>query len=99
MAEFEAVLADLKNMSVTFGQQATEYRAVTPKLTPPLADSGDGGLNGVMSGVMELIAVLHEQMATSIAQHSTKLSAAHDSYERRDIDNRFLFDDLMKDLD
>ena len=98
MADFKAVLKDLQSMSTTFSQQASAYKAITPKLTPPVADSGDGGLNSMMHAVMELMTVLHEQMATAISQNSEKLSTAHDAYQRRDIDNRFLFDDLMKDL-
>ncbi|KAA0021153.1 DUF6317 family protein [Antrihabitans cavernicola] len=99
MAGFEVVLEDLQSMATTFNEQAGAYRAVTPKLTPAEADSGDGALNAVMHAVLELIGVLHQQLATSITQHSEKLATAHDSYQRRDIDNRFLFDDLMKDVD
>lgn len=76
MAGFEVVLDDLDRMSSTFDQQAGAYRAVTPQLTPPTADSGDGALNGIMKGAMELIAVLHEQMATSISLHAEKLEGS-----------------------
>lgn len=96
MSDFQVVLGDLRRMADTFGSEGERYRAITPKITPPIADGGDGALNGAMQGVIELIGVLHEQMAKSIADHHDKLSYAHDSYQRRDIDNRALFDDVMK---
>lgn len=97
MGNLEVVLADLSNMAGTFRHEADDYRAITPKITPPLADSGDGALNGVMKGVMELIAVLHQQMAATIGQHGDKLDHAQQAYSNREIDNRFLYDDLMKE--
>ncbi|MFD4367775.1 DUF6317 family protein [Rhodococcus sp. NPDC058521] len=97
MGDLKVVLGDLSSMASTFDEQAKSYRDITPRVTPPIAASGDGALDGIIKGAMDLIAILHEQMATAIEGHAEKLHTAHDAYERQDIDNRFLYDNLMKD--
>jgi Family of unknown function (DUF6317) len=39
--------------------------------------------------------VLHTKMGEAIGEHTEKLQASGDTYERHEIDNRALFDDLM----
>lgn len=97
MAGFDVVLGDLRAMANTFHTESDTYRELSTKVSPPLADTGDGSLNGVLKAVLETLAVLHAQMATSIDEHGHKLAAARDSYARREIDNRALFDDLATD--
>lgn len=96
MGSFEVVLDDLQNMANTFANESIRYREITPQLSPPVADSGDGMLNGMLHNAMNMVAVLNEQLAKSIEDHHDKLQAAHGSYLRQEIDNRFLFDNLMK---
>lgn len=92
---YQVALTDLKNMADTFHQQASNYRGLRPKVTPPLADGGDGGLNDAMKAVMDAIDVLHTKMADRIDDHGDKLTYAHDSYQRRDVDTHGVFEDLM----
>lgn len=93
--DFQVVLKSLKAMSGSFRTEGDAYTSIKPKLTPPIADSGDASLNSIMGVVMECLDVLHTKMGEAIAEHAQKLQASHDTYERHDIDNRALFDDLM----
>ncbi|MEG8182572.1 hypothetical protein GZH49_29320 [Nocardia terpenica] len=96
---FQVVLEDLKAMAETFDDEAKTYEAMVSKFLPAPVDSGEGALNEAMKGAMDLLQVLHHQMVRTIQTHSQKLAYARDSYERHDIDNRKLFDDLTKNLD
>ncbi|HEX4102438.1 MAG TPA: DUF6317 family protein [Pseudonocardiaceae bacterium] len=93
--DFQVVLDSLRAMSGSFRTERDAYEAIKPKLTPPIADSGDGSLNSIIEVVMECLAVLHTKMGEAIGEHAGKLQASHDTYERHEIDNRALFDDLM----
>ena len=93
--DFQVVLDSLKAMSGSFQTEASAYEDIKPKLTPPIADSGDANLNNIIGVVMECLDVLHTKMGEAIAEHAEKLQASHDTYERHEIDNRALFDDLM----
>lgn len=96
-ASFEVVLADLQSMATTFHAEAGTYRDLVPGITPTAVDSGDGGLNAMMAGVFTSLATLHELMAESITQHGDQLGRARDAYTAREIDNRFLYDDLTRE--
>lgn len=97
MAGYEVVLGDLRSMASTFHNEADSYKGLKDKVSPHPADTGDGNLNNVLKSVMETLDVLHSQMATSIQDHGDKLKTTHDSYQRREIDNHGLFDDLTED--
>ncbi|WP_458690248.1 DUF6317 family protein [Nocardia tengchongensis] len=99
MSGFEVVLDDLKSMAKTFGDEATTYEGLVPSFLPSTVDSGDSTLNEAMKGALELLQVLNHQVVRTIRTHAQKLSYARDSYERHDIDNRKLFDDLTQNLD
>ncbi|WP_330183156.1 DUF6317 family protein [Nocardia sp. NBC_01503] len=99
MSGFEVVLDDLKSMAKTFGDEATTYEGRVPGFLPAAVDSGDGTLNEAMKGILELLEILNHQVVRTIQTHSDKLAYARDSYERHDIDNRKLFDDLTQNLD
>lgn len=96
MADLKVVFDDLTSMADTFRREADAYRELIPRLTPVVADTGDAGLNEVVSGVMGLVAGLNVAMVTAISEHADKLVAAANRYEAQEIDNRFLYDDLMK---
>ncbi|MBY8886647.1 DUF6317 family protein [Streptomyces sp. PTM05] len=96
-ADLQLVLSDLKSMSGTFTQQSKVYRDVKPKITPPIADSGDDGLDQLIRMVMETIDGLHTKMSDLIEEHGEKLGYAHDSFQRHDIDVHGVFEDLMPD--
>lgn len=93
--QYQVVLADLQDMASTFGREAGNYQQIRPKLTPPVADSGDGRLNSTTNAVMQTLEVLHANMVALIEDHGQNLRAAHDNYQARDIDNRELFEDLV----
>lgn len=90
--DFQVVLDSLRAMSGSFRTERDSYEAIKPKLTPPIADSGDASLNSIIGVVMEFLDVLHTKMGEAIGEHAEKLQTSH---ERHEIDNRALFDDLM----
>lgn len=92
---YQAVLADLQEMASTFTREADDYRQLEPRVSPPPASSGDGRLDATIHAVMATLGSLHDRMATMIEDHGNKLREAHDTYQRRDIDNRELFEDLV----
>lgn len=92
---FQVVLDDLSSMATTFAREAGIYAQIKPRITPPVADAGDDTLNHIIKVVMECLDVLHTKMTEGIDEHATLLRKAHDSYQRHDLDNRALFDDLM----
>src|SRR5260370_42402644 len=94
----QVVLDDLKSMAKTLEDEAKSYDSLEPKFVPAPVDSGDTSLNETMRGALDLLGILHHQMVRTIQTHSDKLVYARDSYERHDIDNRKLYDDLTKSL-
>ncbi|MFI6997344.1 DUF6317 family protein [Nocardia sp. NPDC050175] len=96
----QVVLDDLTTMAKTFDDESTVYEGAVPKFLPgTAAESGDATLNEAIKGALDLLEILHHQMVRTIQTHSEKLAYARDSYERHDIDNRKLYDDLTKSLD
>lgn len=93
---YELVLADLQSMSGRFAKEADVYDASHSDVTPPIAATGDGSLDGTLGAVMEALDILHAQMGETIREHGVKLKAARESYERHDVDAHGLFDDLME---
>lgn len=92
---YALVLADMRSMTGTFEREHTAYLAIKPKLTPPVAATGDGHLDATLQTVMDTLSLMHDEMATSIDDHAKGLRTAGDSYERHDVDAHGLFDDLM----
>jgi len=95
----QVVLDDLESLAKTFDDEAKTYDSLVPKFLPTPVDSGDASLNQAMKSALDLLAILQHQMTRTIQTHSEKLAYARDSYERHDIDNRQLYDDLTKSLD
>lgn len=98
MADFTVVLDDLKVMANDFDQYSEVYRGLASQVSPPPVDTGNENLNSVLRATIEALSVLHDKLATSIQDHADKLYDAHDSYRDREIDNRFLFDEIVEDL-
>lgn len=98
-AGFQVILDDLKSMAKIFSDEATVYEGLVPGFLPAAVDSGDDILNKAMKSALETLEILNHQVVRTMQTHSQKLTYAHDSYERHDIDNRKLFDDLTKGLD
>ncbi len=94
-AGFQVVLGDLDQMATTFSTEATTYQAVSDKLNPPVADSGDGSLNEVMQSMLTLLSYLHGKMAESIDEHASNLSSARDAYAKNETSIHGLYTDLM----
>ena len=94
-AGYQVVLGDLSSMAGTFHTEAENYRGLKPKVTPAVADGGDPGLNQTMQILLEAIDGLHTKMADRIDEHGDKLTYAHDSYQRNDVDVHGVFEDLM----
>jgi hypothetical protein len=95
--DFKVVLADLGSMASTFHTQAKNYAELQSKIAPPIAASGDAGLDDSIAAIMEAIAGLHAKLAARIDDHGDMLKNAHDSYQRHDVDVHGVFEDLMPD--
>lgn len=96
-AGYNVILADLSSMASTFHTQATHYAALKADVAPPIAGSGDAGLDDSIASIMDVIAGLHAKLAGRIEEHGNSLDYAHGSYQRHDIDVHGLFEDLMPD--
>jgi hypothetical protein len=59
MAWLQVVLDELTEMSRKFGWGASDYAKVAHQLKTAPPDSGDGGLNGVITATMDVIDVLN----------------------------------------
>lgn len=94
-AGFQVVLGDLDQMATTFSTEARTYQSISAKLNPPVADSGDGGLNEVMQGMLSLLSYLHGQMAASIDENATSLGSAKDAYAKTEMSVHDLYNNLM----
>jgi hypothetical protein len=92
---FTVVLADLRSMKGTFEKEHDAYAGIAAKLTPPMAATGDAGLDETLRAVMDVIAMMHEGLAARIEEHAERLGKTADAYERADIDSHGVFDDLM----
>jgi hypothetical protein len=95
MTDFNAVLGDIKNMADTFHRQGGDFRKLAPKVSPPIASSGDPGLDSSIKAIADLIITFHGDIADRMDDHSAKVQYAHDSFQRHDIDVHGLFEDLM----
>ncbi|WP_327288615.1 DUF6317 family protein [Streptomyces sp. NBC_01198] len=96
-AGYNVILGDLAGMASTFHTQATDYAALKADVAPPIAASGDAGLDDSIASIMDAIAGLHAKLAGRIEEHANGLDYAHGSYQRHDIDVHGLFEDLMPD--
>ncbi|GAA1982837.1 DUF6317 family protein [Kitasatospora viridis] len=94
-AGYDVVLEDLRSMAATFHQEAQAYVKLKTDVAPPIAASGDSGLDSSITSMMEAIAGLHAKLAGRIEGHGDKLQYAHDSYQRHDVDEHGVYEDLM----
>jgi uncharacterized protein YukE len=94
-AGFQVILSDLDDMAGTFTSEVGTYQAISAKLNPPVADSGDGSLNETMQSVLNLLSYLQGKMAESIDEHATNLRSARDAYQKNETDIHGLYNDLM----
>jgi hypothetical protein len=95
MSDFNVVLSDLATLQKNFATEAANYEQLIPAINPPAVDGGDGTINSVLTSVHETFDVLHHSLVASIQHNADGLKTAHDSFERHDIDTRFLYDDLV----
>jgi hypothetical protein len=78
---YQVVMSDLASMASAFKRESTAFDAIMPVDGPPCPDGGDGDINQAMRGAVQMLGVLHKQMAEVISQHGTRLQTAHDNYE------------------
>lgn len=97
MAWLQVVLDDLAEMSRKFHSGSTEFESAADALKITAPDSGDGRLTGLISSSLQVMDVLNRQIAGEIEEGSKLIDVAKTSYERHDIDNRKLFDDMIKE--
>jgi hypothetical protein len=95
VAGFQVILSDLDDMAGAFASEVATYQAISAKLNPPVADSGDGSLNEVMKSMMSVLSYLQGKMAESIDEHATNLQSARDAYQKNETDIHGLYNDLM----
>lgn len=96
MTWLQVVFDELTEMSRKFEWGASDYSAVAGKLKVAPPDSGEGALNTLIQATMGVIDVLNRQVVGEIQHNGQLVAAARDSYERHDIDNRELYDDMIK---
>lgn len=100
MTDFKVVLEDLSTLASRYSDEAKTYEGVAGKLklTPP--DSGDGTLNTSMELLLGELSALNAKLAASLEMYSEKISKARSAYEITDDDdkNRFLYDNMMSDI-
>lgn len=92
----KVVLDDLAAMSQQFQQGCSDYKAAVDAVKAEPVDTGDGTLNDYLAYVAGRIEYLTVKSAELIEEHGAKVKYAHDSYERRDIDNS---EELYEDMD
>lgn len=81
---YQVVLSDLQNMAGVFQRQSLVFEDIMPGGGPPCPNGGAGDINPAMDAAVQLLGLLHQQMAGVIGQHASKLQAAHDHYENTD---------------
>jgi hypothetical protein len=79
---YQVVMSDLASMADTFKRESATFDAIMPVDGPACPDGGNGEINQAMRGAVQLLGVLHKQMAEVIGQHGTRLQTAHDNYSR-----------------
>jgi hypothetical protein len=90
----KVVLDDLATMSQQFEQGHADFAAAAEAVKAEPVDTGDGTLNDYLAYVTGRIEELTIKSAELIQEHAGKVKYAHDSYERHDIDNEELFEDM-----
>jgi hypothetical protein len=79
---FQVVLSDLESMAGVFRRESAAFEAIMPAGGPPCPDAGGSDVDAAMRAAVQLLGVLHQQLAGVIGEHASKLQAAHDNYER-----------------
>jgi hypothetical protein len=97
MGGFSVVLGDLTNMASSFASANRQYTALRPEITPVQPETGEASLDEQLTSLLALLDVLHTKMSEAIDEHSKRLIMTRDSFQRHDIDVRFMFDDMMPD--
>lgn len=93
-ADLKTVSADLTSTAKTFHDQARDYRALAADVAPPVASGGDDGLDHAIKEVADLLVALHAGFADRLDDHGDRVTYAHDSLQRHDIDVHGVFEDL-----
>ena len=96
--QFQVILTDLQTMANTFDTEAVNYDKTAGKSMPLPVSTGDTSSDGILTFAMEVLTALNASMQAELSAYGGKLRTAHDAYQRHDIDQRFLYDDLMKGM-
>lgn len=80
-AGYQVVLTDLQGMAGAFQHESAAFSDIMPGSGPPCPDGGGADINTAMGATVQLLGLLHQQMASVIGEHAGKLRAAHDHYE------------------
>lgn len=78
---YQVVMSDLASMASAFRRQSAVLDAIMPADGPPCPDGGSGDINQAMHGAVQLLGILHKQLAEVLSQHGGKLQTAHDNYD------------------
>lgn len=92
---YQVILSDLQDMAKRFDDESQHYQAIQRKVAHPPADTGEGSLNQTLDAVLSTLQVLHANMQAQIEDHAKTIRDTKDSYQRHDLDNRELFEDLV----
>lgn len=91
---FQVVLPDLQSLVRAFGQESAVLEGIMPDDGPPCPDAGGADVDAAMRATVQLLGLLHRQLATMIGEHGRKLQAAYDNYERTETSVARLADQL-----
>jgi hypothetical protein len=94
---YNVVVEDLASASATFSKEASAFQSIMGNACLATPDGGDASVDKTLGVVVDAIALLHDQIATAIGDHATKLKAAHDNYQRQEEDVQKLCQDLTND--
>lgn len=83
---YQVVMSDLASMASAFKRESAAFDAIMPADGPPCPDGGSGEINQALHGAVQMLGILHKQMAEVLSQHGDKLQTAHDNYDHAEID-------------
>jgi hypothetical protein len=78
---FQVVLSDLQSLAAVFRHESAALEGIMPGDGPPCPDAGGADVDAAMRATVQLLGLLHQQLAVVIGEHGRKLQAAYDNYE------------------
>ena len=94
-AGYHVILGDLAAASNTFAKESQEVSSLKASLDPPMAETGDSGLDDVLSGLLLSFSALQAGFTKRLGAHAQELKKCHDNYVSTDADVERLFKTVL----